>query len=214
MNINKTFIFIVFHKITAGDPRKFWQHIEDGLTLWKDKLSPMRWKPWRTLFDGRAGVYVSLRFFILLALAWVQPISQWYLRAVSLLVTSVFLLDIVIVHTAIVFKSIEPKNRLRSALLSFFSFVQLPIAFAIFYQSLYTNSFEPSLSNIVQALYFSSVTITTLGYGDIKPKSDASVAQILVIAEVIIGFYFIAILIARLINLSTYKNNDSKSKRE
>lgn len=191
--------------ITTGNPYKAWQRIEECLTFWKDTLSPMRWKPWRALFDGRAGIYVSIRFFILLALACVSPISQWHMRAIALLVTSILILDIVIVHTAIAFKSIEPKNRLRSVFLSFFSFIQLPIAFAVFYRSLPTNSFCPSLSTTVQALYFSFVTITTLGYGDIKPTSDASVAQILIIAEVVIGLYFIAILIARFISLSTYK---------
>jgi hypothetical protein len=200
--------------ITTGDPNKLWQHIEKYLNQWKDKLSPVRWKPWRTFFTGREGIYVSLRFFFLLALARLSSISQWYLKAVVLLMTSIFILDIVIYMTGTTFVSRAPKNRLRSAILATFSFVQLPITFAVFYRSLPTNSFCPSLSTTVQALYFSFVTITTLGYGDIKPKSDASVAQILVIAEVIIGFYFIAILIARLINLSTYekKCNDTNDK--
>jgi hypothetical protein len=64
-------------------------------------------------------------------------------------------------------------------------------------------------------LYFSFVTTTTLGYGDIKPKADASVAQSLVIVEVVMGVYFIAVLIARLIDLSP-KEKDKKTddKRE
>ena len=200
--------------ITTGDTIKFWQNIEKYLNQWKDELSPVRWKPWRTLFTGREGVYVFIRFLVLLALAWLLPLFQWYLEVVALLVTSIFIFDMVVYITGTTFVSRAPKSRLRSAILSSFSFVQLPIAFAVFYRSLPTSSFCPSLSTTVQAFYFSFVTITTLGYGDIKPKSDASVAQILVIAEIIIGFYFITILIARLISLSTYeeKHNDTNDK--
>ena len=132
---------------------------------------------------------MSIRFIILLVLAATSPLNCWYLKSLAIAVAFLLILDIVIVHTAIAFVTQKPENLLRSAILSTFSFVQLPVAFAIFYRSL-NNSFCSPLSTI-QALYFSVVTITTLGYGDIKPKADASVAQGLVIAEVVIGVYFI-----------------------
>ncbi len=49
------------------------------------------------------------------------------------------------------------------------------------------------------ALYFSFVTLTTLGYGDITPASPA--AQMLAGLEAMMGQLFIAILIGRLIGL-------------
>ncbi len=49
------------------------------------------------------------------------------------------------------------------------------------------------------ALYFSFVTITTLGYGDITPASRA--AQMLAGLEAMMGQLFVAILIARLVAL-------------
>jgi hypothetical protein len=59
--------------------------------------------------------------------------------------------------------------------------------------------------------YFSFVTLTTLGYGDIAPVSDT--ARTLVIVEAIIGQLFIGGLIGRLVGLSMSKpkvvNHDS-----
>ena len=49
------------------------------------------------------------------------------------------------------------------------------------------------------ALYFSFVTLTTLGYGDITPVSPE--ARVLAITEAVIGQLYIAIFVARLVGL-------------
>ena len=51
----------------------------------------------------------------------------------------------------------------------------------------------------IDALYFSFVTLTTLGYGDITPRSDT--AKMLVALEALVGQLFLAILVARLVGL-------------
>jgi voltage-gated potassium channel Kch len=48
-------------------------------------------------------------------------------------------------------------------------------------------------------LYFSVVTMTTLGYGDISPAMPA--ARMLCSFEAVIGQLFVAIFIARLVSL-------------
>ena len=57
------------------------------------------------------------------------------------------------------------------------------------------------VSNVLDALYFSVVTFTTLGFGDITPISH--IGKVLVMLEVILGYLMggllIAILIRRLI---------------
>ena len=50
-----------------------------------------------------------------------------------------------------------------------------------------------------EAIYFSFVTLTTLGYGDIAPISAP--ARILAIIEAIIGQIYLAVMIARLVGL-------------
>jgi len=64
------------------------------------------------------------------------------------------------------------------------------------------GSAGPSRFNVEDfplALYFSFVTLTTLGYGDITPVSR--VAQMLTGVEAMMGQLFVAILIARLVGL-------------
>ncbi|MEL7060730.1 MAG: ion channel, partial [Acidobacteriota bacterium] len=65
------------------------------------------------------------------------------------------------------------------------------------FQGLQTEGLGDDFHN---AVYFSFVTLTTLGYGDITPKSE--LAQTLVVVEAIIGQLFVAILIGRLVSLS------------
>ena len=51
----------------------------------------------------------------------------------------------------------------------------------------------------VYSLYFSVVTMTTLGYGDIVPTSPA--AQMLAAVEALTGQLYLAVLVARLVGL-------------
>jgi len=53
------------------------------------------------------------------------------------------------------------------------------------------------LGESATALYFSFVTITTLGYGDIVPATDAS--RLLAATEAFLGQAYIAILVAKLV---------------
>ena len=57
-----------------------------------------------------------------------------------------------------------------------------------------------------QALYFSFVTITTLGYGDIVPVSSA--ARLLSALEAFLGQAYIAVLVARLVGLYIVSESD------
>lgn len=62
----------------------------------------------------------------------------------------------------------------------------------------------PDASRAMQGftpLYFSFVTLTTVGYGNIAPTND--VARLLAILEAIVGVFYLAILISRLVSLQT-----------
>jgi len=57
------------------------------------------------------------------------------------------------------------------------------------------------------AIYFSFVTLATLGYGDIAPRGD--VARGLAIVEGVGGQLFLAVLVARLVSLYSKPGNQS-----
>ena len=58
---------------------------------------------------------------------------------------------------------------------------------------------EPSNLQLIDLLYFSFSTLTTIGFGDIVPLSPG--AQVAAIFEGIVGTLFLAILIAKLVGV-------------
>ncbi|WP_036829337.1 potassium channel family protein, partial [Photobacterium sanctipauli] len=60
--------------------------------------------------------------------------------------------------------------------------------------------------NFANAAYFSFVTLTTLGYGDISPVSP--VAQVIVYLEAIAGVFYMAIVVASLVGAASQTNQD------
>ena len=64
------------------------------------------------------------------------------------------------------------------------------------------------LGNSVAPLYFSLVTMTTLGYGDIVPVSQA--ARMMAVVEAFVGQLYIAVLVARLVGLHVSQPKEFK----
>jgi len=62
------------------------------------------------------------------------------------------------------------------------------------------NGLEPLAwrDNFSRVAYYSFVTLTTLGYGDISPKN--AVAEFFVYAEAIVGVFYMAIIVASLVS--------------
>jgi hypothetical protein len=61
-------------------------------------------------------------------------------------------------------------------------------------------------------LYFSFITLSTVGYGDIIPVSD--VARMLAIVEAMFGTFYVTLLIARLVSLYSSKSPLENANRE
>jgi hypothetical protein len=57
----------------------------------------------------------------------------------------------------------------------------------------------PSDFSLTSGIYFSFVTLATLGYGDIVPKRE--VARGLAIVEAVAGQLYLAVMVARLVSL-------------
>ena len=69
----------------------------------------------------------------------------------------------------------------------------------LFLESFQPNSFTVDMTRGYTHLYFSFVTLTTLGYGDIAPISAD--ARALAILEAIIGQLYLAVIVARLVGI-------------
>lgn len=60
-----------------------------------------------------------------------------------------------------------------------------------------------------EAVYFSFITLTTVGYGDVLPVSNA--ARMLAILEAIAGVFYLAILVSRLVSLYSGKPQEQRA---
>ncbi|MFA0568040.1 ion channel [Vibrio kagoshimensis] len=64
---------------------------------------------------------------------------------------------------------------------------------------------KPWLANLFNVLYFSFITLTTVGYGDISPTLP--VAQFFVFLEAILGSFYLAIMVASLVSIRLSQGN-------
>jgi Ion channel len=83
-----------------------------------------------------------------------------------------------------------PVTRARCTAVGFLSYLLTAVNFALIYYGLSNASHEAfgSSLSLVSALYFSLVTIATVGYGDISPHSDW--ARAVVSIEIVLGVLF------------------------
>ena len=63
----------------------------------------------------------------------------------------------------------------------------------------------------VNPLYYSFVTLTTLGYGDISPAS--SMARMLAAIEAVVGQVYLTVLVARLVGLHIAQATNEKTRK-
>ncbi|NVJ65990.1 MAG: two pore domain potassium channel family protein [Gammaproteobacteria bacterium] len=78
--------------------------------------------------------------------------------------------------------------------LAFKSYIELIFNFATIYLLLPSKCFKSPPENYVDALYFSGVTITTLGYGDTSPICE--IPKLLSVYQVLCGFILIIVSFA------------------
>jgi hypothetical protein len=103
-------------------------------------------------------------------------------------------------------------NRIAGA---FCAYLMLGFIWSVAYMMLFAidhGSFQglPQTGNDLQLLdlqYFSFVTMTTLGYGDVSPVSD--VARALAAVEAVIGQFYLAVLVAALVGAYVASTNSA-----
>ena len=179
-----------------------WARLQTKILHYELYWSPIKWfNSWWGLLKGRIGLYLTIRFIIIaLALILSSPFcNNVFLNSIIDLISIVIIFDIVLVTTSAAFISRYFSVPLRSVLLTLFSFIQIVIGFSVFYHQL-GNYFKETTINQLQALYFSFVTLTTLGYGDFTPCYSAWHIQSVIILQLILGLYFLTIMLSVITN--------------
>ena len=167
---NPTHITSVVDSTTFG-----WAKFQSLILRYETNWTPNRWRWLRE----HVGWYLIIRFLlILLSLVGIYFMHN-FINVFFFVIAGFTIFDALVYTTSAAFVSRYYSVPLRSTLFSLFSFVQIVLAFAVFYLA-FANSFNKCL-NPISAVYFSFVTITTLGYGDFIPLANAWYIQALVV---------------------------------
>jgi hypothetical protein len=138
--------------------------------------------------------------------------ARWW-NIVTLSLAFVLLSGCVVVVLAYIFRSQRITldvmlAALTAYVLTAFSFASLyNLAYQLDYKSFrFPEWIETNPAEILRTemIYFSLVTLATLGYGDILPSSPFT--QMLAVVEAVIGQFFIAVLVAWLVGMFIYDN--------
>ncbi len=90
-------------------------------------------------------------------------------------------------------------NNVRNIILSSIAFVEIILLFALAYYTVWGYSFGNKFVHAWDAIYYSSVTAATLGFGDISPQFTQ--ARGLTVFEISISIIFISTIIARAVSI-------------
>jgi len=173
------------------------------------------------IFSGILAVSNTRRpFLISFSLALLTVVFRWihYFYQLDLWLilehgTNILFWSYIAVHLLkfILHQHIITAELIYAALAVYFTF---GLAWASIYQVIeisdpasfsIANADSTKQNFIFQMWYFSMVTLTTLGYGDISPVS--MVARVFVVLEAILGQFYIAVLIASLIGRVVAQEN-------
>ncbi len=211
-------------RVVSGEAGKLWARIE-----WRaDRYAQSRAIHWRfPAFDDNVGSYVSIACLFLVGALWSvgswDPAGSlllwhfsvpalWLWRSGWVMLALASAADSLIVNTAIAFVSRRPVGALRSATFGVAGVAHLTLTFAIAYASL-REGFNRTM-DWLDCWYFSSVTMSTLGFGDIHPdptkagKAALSFGLLrgIIVLELIIGLYFLAVILTVVVSWANARN--------
>ncbi len=151
----------------------------------------------RLLFKGLRTGSLRLIIDIYLILKLVLPILvlyfSWY-KSVTVIIINVYLmLETIFTILGLIFLSESKSTQIsykRSILILIINYLQVTLGFSLIYAGydLLNKRLTP-----FEAVYYSFVTMTTLGYGDYFPVSDAG--KMMVILQLIVFILFVVLFI-------------------
>ncbi|EMI42269.1 potassium channel family protein [Rhodopirellula sp. SWK7] len=165
----------------------------------------------RTLSQSKTWTFIALAAGVLgYALISYSEVARsvWSLVISDLCFLVVFSLLLLALGESVFSKGLSDLNRIIGAVCIYFI---IGLLFALLYSlletfqpesfslSMYENDAAGHQDRFGQLLYFSNVTLTTLGYGDIQPVSRP--ARSFATLEALIGQLYLAIVIARLVGV-------------
>lgn len=120
--------------------------------------------------------------------------SGLYTHLWAMYVATYLLIETVCYVACIIFVSdifVEPRSHRRNLLLLLFNYLEICFCYAVIYGT--QHLLKGDITGYVDYLYFSVVTSTTIGYGDIAPASNF--AKMVVSSQAILSLAFVGIFL-------------------
>jgi hypothetical protein len=152
------------------------------------------------LLFGRFGFFerkLAVESYLLFKIAFpLLCIFYGWHSPIPLIINVIFLSETLLYLANLVFLSdlTKPHSYRRALFFVFLNYIEIGLGFAAIYDYLNHNqlfSNQHAFKNKLEAVYFSFVTASSIGYGDFFPTSD--IGQFLVICQSLIFFLFVAI---------------------
>lgn len=139
---------------------------------------------------------IALDFYILLKVSFplLILINQWQSYSLMIWLMAYLLLETVLYIPTLIFASdmfSKPRSYKRSMLLLFLNYVEIVFAFGVLYSC--ANYLNKPLENWVDAVYFSTITSSSIGYGDLYPVT--TVGKLLVSAQALLFLFFVVLFL-------------------
>lgn len=145
-------------------------------------------------YFGKKGVIsrnVANEFYVLFKtlLPLLFLISGLYKHKIIIFISCYLLVETVFYVSALIFVSdifVKPRSYRRNLLMLLFNYVEICFSFAVIYGGFHLLNNQAT--NIVDYIYFSIITSTTIGFGDIHPVSSAGKIVVCFHALLIVSF--------------------------
>jgi hypothetical protein len=142
-------------------------------------------------------IVIELYVLIKFAIPFLILFFGLYQHPFLLFILSYLMIETIFYLLGLVFLSdiyIEPISYKRSLILLFLNYIETTMGFAVLYRGLDVLN----VTNSISAVYFSFVTSTTLGLGDILPKN--SYGRVLVVTQLTVVLLYVILFFSRTIN--------------
>ena len=151
--------------------------------------------------EYRDRLRVPACLIVAMVLGMLLSLLRWPLaRGASVLIGLALIVDILLFTSANALSSQRPRFPPRRIIRATLGFGQLAVGFALLHaglESLFTVGGKSAALEFPQALYFSVVTLATVGYGDITPPLDPWQAVFwIVVLQVLCGLYYLGVFVA------------------
>lgn len=170
-------------------------------TSWKHA----KWVKYIVKLESYQRLRGRLPAFGILIVATVIGLGAGLLRCYffSMAIGFILILDTMLFTSANVMSSQRPRFAPRSIFFATLGLVQLVLGFGFLYfgsRFKFLVSGNKAQLSLVQSVYFSIVTIVTLGYGDITPPSNESVVLLVVAFQILCAVYYLSVFIATVVS--------------